>query len=283
MLAWSLPLAWSAICLASPTTTTSTLDRVIAGERNPSIAWRDVQRLSPRHGGHHDKDDSATDGESTGVSEAMMSMSAPRPEPTTLQATSNSHGYGSDEAQQQQHGSHGHMVPQKDAHEPPVSSGHDHGHSHGPVLLELNETQILLTHSPDPPSYWDYDQSDEGRPAVLYAHIALMTLSFFGLLPLGTFVPASTLFAFVKLRHSRACSNLPQGWSLVALHHPASGFPRGFLPRARLRPGQFFGLHSTAIDVNATDADILHADPLTPLPRLSRSLRPRPSVCYCWS
>ncbi|GAA5963573.1 hypothetical protein JCM8115_002035 [Rhodotorula mucilaginosa] len=187
VLAWSLPLAWSAICLASPTTaTTSALDRVIAEKRTPSIAWPNVQRLSPRHGGHHDEDDSATDGES----QAMMSMSAPRPESTTLAATANSHGDSSDEEQQQQHGSPGHIGADKDAHEPPRSSGHDHGHSHGPALLELNETQILLTHSPDPPSYWDYDQSDEGRPAVLYAHIALMTLSFFGLLPLAIFLKA---------------------------------------------------------------------------------------------
>ena len=226
MLAWSLPLAWSAICLASPTTaTTSALDRVIAEKRTPSIAWPNVQRLSPRHGGHHDEDDSATDGES----QAMMSMSAPRPESTTLAATANSHGDSSDEEQQQQHGSPGHIGADKDAHEPPRSSGHDHGHSHGPALLELNETQILLTHSPDPPSYWDYDQSDEGRPAVLYAHIALMTLSFFGLLPLGPFVFASSLSDSPKLRRSRTAIFLKAGRSSLYIIPQAAFLAVSFL------------------------------------------------------
>lgn len=265
VLAWSLPLAWSAICLASPTTATSTLDRVTARERSPSIAWPNVQRLSPRHGGHHDEDDSATDGESIGMSEAMMSMSAPRPESTTLQAAPNSHGDSSDEQKQQQHGSHGHTGADKGAHEPPRSSGHDHGHSHGPVLLELNETQILLTHSPDPPSYWDYDQSDEGRPAVLYAHIALMTLSFFGLLPLGAFVFAFLAFGFAKLRRSHH----------VAIFLKAGRSSLYIIPQAAFLAVSFLGLVcgqvsflpplSAAIDVNATDTDILHADPFTPL------------------
>lgn len=67
-----------------------------------------------------------------------------------------------------------------------LESAHSHGHSHAAPLLEINETQVLLTHNPDPPSYWDYDQTEEGKPAVLYIHIALMCLAFFILLPLGT-------------------------------------------------------------------------------------------------
>ncbi|BGP24890.1 integral membrane protein [Rhodotorula toruloides] len=67
---------------------------------------------------------------------------------------------------------------------------HARGHSHAKPLLELNETQILLTHSPDPPAYWDFDHSDEGKPAVLYVHIALMTLAYFVLLPLALFLKA---------------------------------------------------------------------------------------------
>jgi hypothetical protein len=66
----------------------------------------------------------------------------------------------------------------------PVLSEHSHSHSHAAPLLELNETLILLTHSPDPMSYWEFDQSEEGKPAVLYIHIVLMSFAFFGLLPL---------------------------------------------------------------------------------------------------
>lgn len=66
-----------------------------------------------------------------------------------------------------------------------VDDEHSQHHSHAPPLVELNETLILLTHSPDPPSYLDYDQSDEGKPALLYIHIVLMSFAFFGLLPLG--------------------------------------------------------------------------------------------------
>lgn len=66
-----------------------------------------------------------------------------------------------------------------------VDDEHSHHHSHVPPLVELNETLILLTHSPDPPSYFDFDQSDEGKPALLYIHIVLMSFAFFGLLPLG--------------------------------------------------------------------------------------------------
>ncbi|GAA5821413.1 hypothetical protein JCM3770_003511 [Rhodotorula araucariae] len=67
---------------------------------------------------------------------------------------------------------------------------HSHGHSHAPPLLELNETQILLTHSPDSPSYFDFDQSEDGKPALLYIHIVLMSLAFFGFLPLAIFLKA---------------------------------------------------------------------------------------------
>ncbi|GAA5850460.1 hypothetical protein JCM8547_001882 [Rhodosporidiobolus lusitaniae] len=79
---------------------------------------------------------------------------------------------------------------------------HSHSHSHGPALLELNETDIALHHAHDfdVPSYWDVDQTDEGRPGLLYAHIVCMLLAFFGLLPL-------TLF--LKMGHS-SLSILPQ-------------------------------------------------------------------------
>ncbi|GAA5820022.1 hypothetical protein JCM11251_005450 [Rhodosporidiobolus azoricus] len=68
--------------------------------------------------------------------------------------------------------------------------GDEHHHGHGPALLVLNETQILLTHSPDPPSYYDFDQGEDGRPTVLYVHVFLMCVAYFGLLPLALFLKA---------------------------------------------------------------------------------------------
>ncbi|GAA5983703.1 hypothetical protein JCM11641_000939 [Rhodosporidiobolus odoratus] len=70
------------------------------------------------------------------------------------------------------------------------SNGDENNHHHGPVLLELDETQILLNHAPDPPSYFDFDSSEEGKPALLYVHIVLMCLAFFGLMPLTIFLKA---------------------------------------------------------------------------------------------
>ncbi|GAA5923680.1 hypothetical protein JCM1841_004825 [Sporobolomyces salmonicolor] len=72
------------------------------------------------------------------------------------------------------------------------SSGteHEHGLAHGPPLLVINETEILLHHAPDPPSYYDFDQGEDGKPGVLVVHVALMTFAFFVLLPLSIFLKA---------------------------------------------------------------------------------------------
>ncbi|GAA5947934.1 hypothetical protein JCM3765_007036 [Sporobolomyces pararoseus] len=67
---------------------------------------------------------------------------------------------------------------------------HDHHHSREPPKLILNETEILLTHAPDPPSYLDLDQTDEGMAGTMIAHIVSMSLAFFGLLPLAIFLKA---------------------------------------------------------------------------------------------
>jgi hypothetical protein len=137
----------------------------------------------------------------------------------------------------------------------PVASGHSHGHSHAAPLLELNETLILLTHSPDPMSYWEFDQSEEGKPAVLYIHIVLMSFAFFGLLPLCKLRPfplsslgggndevgrrrreeggkALTRFFFLR-------SALPQGWWFLSFRHSSSRLPRHLDSRPHLRPGAF--------------------------------------------
>lgn len=59
-----------------------------------------------------------------------------------------------------------------------------HDHSSAP-LTTLNETLILLTHSPDPLAYYELDGMEEGKPSVLVAHVVFMGLAFFVLLPLG--------------------------------------------------------------------------------------------------
>lgn len=62
---------------------------------------------------------------------------------------------------------------------------HDHHHSREPPKLVLDEEEILKTHAPDPPSYLDLDRTSEGMPGTMVAHVVLMCLAFFGLLPLG--------------------------------------------------------------------------------------------------
>jgi hypothetical protein len=69
---------------------------------------------------------------------------------------------------------------------------HAHSHSHAAPLLELNETEVLIAHSPDPPSYWSYDFGDDGPSpgrtwsGFMILHVASMSLAFFGALPIGT-------------------------------------------------------------------------------------------------
>ena len=96
----------------------------------------------------------------------------------------------------------------------PVASGsssaparHSGGHVHhsGPPKIKLNETAILLSHEPDPLSYYAYDlhyhvvdpatgelESDQGDelegarwPGLMRAHVVTMGLAYFVFLPLG--------------------------------------------------------------------------------------------------
>lgn len=78
-----------------------------------------------------------------------------------------------------------------------------HSHGHAAPLSELNETEVLLHHAPDPLSYWAYDNgmklgadgiglvpsSPDGRKrgyrALLVTHVAAMVVAFFGILPIG--------------------------------------------------------------------------------------------------
>ncbi|KAF8264950.1 hypothetical protein EI94DRAFT_1772521 [Lactarius quietus] len=69
---------------------------------------------------------------------------------------------------------------------------HGHGHGHGNVapIVELNETDVLLTHAPTPPSYWSididgYGPGDTRHPGLMVLHAIMMSLAFFGALPAG--------------------------------------------------------------------------------------------------
>jgi hypothetical protein len=69
---------------------------------------------------------------------------------------------------------------------------HGHGHGHGNVapIVELNETDVLLTHAPTPPSYWSLDvdgyrPGEAGHLGLMALHATMMILAFFGALPAG--------------------------------------------------------------------------------------------------
>lgn len=70
----------------------------------------------------------------------------------------------------------------------------DHGHHnhHAAPLTELNETELTMYHAPTPPSYWSIDfedsNSDDSRyPGLIMLHGLLMSLAFFGALPIGMY------------------------------------------------------------------------------------------------
>jgi hypothetical protein len=65
-----------------------------------------------------------------------------------------------------------------------------HSHHHSKPLLELNETDILLWHSPTPPSYGgvDFEAADSSLPSrsgLIIFHVAMMCLAYFVALPIG--------------------------------------------------------------------------------------------------
>lgn len=68
--------------------------------------------------------------------------------------------------------------------------GHGHGHGTGAPVVELNETDILLSHAPTPLSYWSIDidgyrPGETRHPGLMVLHAIMMTLAFFGALPAG--------------------------------------------------------------------------------------------------
>lgn len=69
---------------------------------------------------------------------------------------------------------------------------HSHHNSHAAPLLELNETEVTLYHSPTPPSYYtiDWEGAGEGarHPGLIVTHVILMCLAFFVALPIGEYL-----------------------------------------------------------------------------------------------
>lgn len=80
----------------------------------------------------------------------------------------------------------GHPAQNDQPTNPLICTTPTHHHSGAP-LTTLNESRILLTHSPDPLAYYELDGMDGGKPSVLVAHVVFMGLAFFVLLPLGEF------------------------------------------------------------------------------------------------
>lgn len=72
--------------------------------------------------------------------------------------------------------------------------GHDHHNPHAQPVLELNETEILMHHSPTPPSYYTIDWEDpenaaKRHPGLIVSHALFMGLAFFVALPMGEIPP----------------------------------------------------------------------------------------------
>ena len=69
---------------------------------------------------------------------------------------------------------------------------YSHAHTHPEPLLVLNESDILLTHAPDPMSYWAHD-FERGHQVtnwrgLMVLHVVGMSLAFFALLPVGKWI-----------------------------------------------------------------------------------------------
>ncbi|KAI0736138.1 hypothetical protein C8Q72DRAFT_908069 [Fomitopsis betulina] len=65
----------------------------------------------------------------------------------------------------------------------------DHHHHHGAPIVELNETEVEMTHQKTPPSYYWSDvmdsQGERRYPGLMVVHILSMSSAFFGALPVG--------------------------------------------------------------------------------------------------
>ncbi|KAF8076243.1 hypothetical protein FPV67DRAFT_1558751 [Lyophyllum atratum] len=114
--------------------------------------------------------------------------------------------------------------------------GHHHN-SHSAPLLELNETEVTMYHTPTPPSYYtiDFEGAGEGtrHPGFMMAHIVFMSLAFFVALPIGIAMRSVnhaghgfamvTFYAFCALGcassglYKKLTPNIKQGYMILLL------------------------------------------------------------------
>ncbi|KAJ7593568.1 hypothetical protein C8J56DRAFT_501213 [Mycena floridula] len=104
----------------------------------------------------------------------------------------------------------------------------DEGHvHHGQPLLELNETELLLHHSPTPPSYytidWDnIDATESSHRGLMIMHVLFMSLAFFVVLPAG--------IAMRSFKNAWYGIPIVSFYGLVALGIASSALYRKFTP-----------------------------------------------------
>lgn len=84
----------------------------------------------------------------------------------------------------------------RDTHPLHRDGAHDHHNPHAQPVLELNETEILMHHSPTPPSYYTIDWEEPENAAkrhsgLIISHALFMGLAFFLALPMGESPPVS--------------------------------------------------------------------------------------------
>jgi hypothetical protein len=94
-----------------------------------------------------------------------------------------------------------------------------HAHHHGAPLLELNETEVAMYHSPTPLSYWSIDidviDPDAARhPSLMVLHVLFTSLAFFVALPMSKFcLPVSPYSHILTIPSDRyALCKAPVAW-----------------------------------------------------------------------
>ncbi|KAJ3531171.1 hypothetical protein NMY22_g8269 [Coprinellus aureogranulatus] len=109
--------------------------------------------------------------------------------------------------------------------------GHGHGHNgghHAQPIVELNETELAMWHSPTPVSYYTFDFEAEGaadakrHPGFMMAHIVFMSLAFFGALPIGIILRST--------RHPAHSVSMLAFYGLTALGFVTSGIYKKMTP-----------------------------------------------------
>ncbi|KAI0347345.1 hypothetical protein BDW22DRAFT_1321572 [Trametopsis cervina] len=112
--------------------------------------------------------------------------------------------------------------------------GHGHGHNMGAApLTMLNESELLLYHSPTAESYWTIDldgalPGEKRYPALMGLHVLFMSLAFFGALPVG--------IALRSVKHAWHGLAVILFWTFVSLGLAANGLYRKLTPNMYVPP-----------------------------------------------